>query len=351
MQAWQVFQSAARVLNGCIRPLGVTIVRTDTLSRLHKRAGRGPTECSYSEVDDEDREALVPTNPRLLELTRRYDGASREMGEPTVWKAGYVRAEDLLYFRGDNAYVWQFLSGNCQESYLLTYFYLKQMDNLDLFEKLREDADYGVFACATGHLDASGGIVLVSRDLLDSINEILFLDRVLGISRSVRLRILDIGAGYGRLAHRFVSGFANIEAYYCIDAIPCSTFLCEYYLRRKTVTDRAIAIPLDEQYNLPGQGAITIAINIHSFSECPIAAVDYWCRRCAQLGIKYLFVVPNGISKNGAIFVSHTSSDGNFRGQIEAHGYKLVHAEPKYSNSEVQIFGVSPAWYFLFEMV
>jgi hypothetical protein len=36
-----------------------------------------------------------------------------------------------------------------------------------------------------------------------------------------------------------------------------------------------------------------IAVNIHSFSECAIEAVDYWMSRCAELKIEYLFIVPD----------------------------------------------------------
>ena len=60
----------------------------------------------------------------------------------------------------------------------------------------------------------------VSRDLLDSVNELLYLDRKLDIVDRSELRVLDIGAGYGRLAHRMAQLVPGLADYACVDAIP-----------------------------------------------------------------------------------------------------------------------------------
>jgi SAM-dependent methyltransferase len=349
MTGFHIARRAMSGLNTCIKPLGLAVVRVGSLHEPDFRVDCGVVQHGRGGVDDTDRMNLVLNNLRLLDLACRYEKTGLFMGEPTLWKAGYVEERDLLYFRGDNPYIWQCRDGNHWQKYVLTYLYLKQKDHLGLFNSLREDGDYGVLAYATD-TDASGASLLMSRDLLDSVNEILFLDRTLDIARSPGTCILDIGAGYGRLAYRSVSALQNIERYFCIDAVPCSTFLCDYYLRRKGVADRATTVPLDEQERLPEDGAITLAINIHSFSECSAEAVNYWMGRCAAPGIKYLFVVPNRSAAGGSVF-HFSKMEGNFRPQIEAHGYKLQHAEPKYSNTEVQKLGVSPAWYYLFERV
>jgi len=87
----------------------------------------------------------------------------------------------------------------------------------------------------------------ISRDLLDSILEIYFLDRHLGLASAENHRtILDVGAGYGRLAHRLVSALSGAQRYLCTDAVAESTFISEYYLGFRGLDGRACAVPLDE---------------------------------------------------------------------------------------------------------
>ena len=87
----------------------------------------------------------------------------------------------------------------------------------ELGDKLVED-DY--FGNITFDIDGK----LVSRDLLDSLVEIYFLDRHLGLaSAAPGLTVLDIGAGYGRLAHRILSALPSATRYLCSDAIAEST--------------------------------------------------------------------------------------------------------------------------------
>jgi hypothetical protein len=255
-----------------------------------------------------------------------------------------VTAKDLLYFRGDNAFVWQFQDNTTPEKYLLTYLYLKTIDTIGLFDVLTEDGDYGVFSFPTGETGKDGNEVWVSRDLLDSACELLFLERTLQISQRPGLRILDIGAGYGRLAYRAVTALGNIDTYFCIDAIPESTFISSYYLSRKGAV-RTRVVPFDDQQDLVA-GTIGLAVNIHSFSECAIDAVDYWVSRCAELKVEYLFIVPNWSESGGKVLRLADATD--FSPVLAHHGYRLCHAEPKYRNPEIQKYGVSPAWYYLF---
>lgn len=49
-------------------------------------------------------EYLRLDNPRFIELKKRYASFNEEVTVPLLWKEGYVRPEDLLYFRGDNPF-------------------------------------------------------------------------------------------------------------------------------------------------------------------------------------------------------------------------------------------------------
>lgn len=299
-------------------------------------SGRGVTSA--------DRAALRAKNPELQALRQRYAGLSDIIGTSRVWRGGHLTTEDLLYFRGDNGYVWQSQDKNTPEKYVLTYLYLKTIDTLGVLDVLTEDGDYGVFAFPTGETDKDGNERLVSRDLLDSASELLFLERALQISRRPGLKVLDIGAGYGRLAYRAVTALDNIDTYFCIDAVPESTFISSYYLSRKGAV-RTRVVPFDDQQDLAA-GAIDLAVNIHSFSECAIEAVDYWLSRCAELKVEYLFIVPDSSAEGGEAL--RLVNGTHFNPLLAQYGYRLHHAEPKYRKSEVQKYGVSPAWYYLF---
>ncbi|MGO9353721.1 MAG: putative sugar O-methyltransferase [Mycobacterium sp.] len=319
--------------------LPINVARGRLIAWLRNRRGH-----SSRGVTAADRAALRVTNPALLALRERYVGLQGMMGPSPYWRPDYFKPEDLLYFRGDNCYVWQFQDSNAPEKYVLTYLYLKSIDTLGLFEVLSESGDYGVFTFPTGEADQRGDPKLVSRDLLDSVCELLFLDRTLQIARRPGLRVLDIGAGYGRLAYRAVTAFSTIDTYFCIDPIPESTFLSQHYLS-KMAAPRARVIAFDDQKDLIPE-TIDLAVNIHSFSECAIQAVDYWVSRCAELKIEYLFIVPNASTPGGKDLRLMDGTD--FSPLLARHGYLLWHSEPKYGNPEVQKYGVSPKWYYLF---
>lgn len=220
--------------------------------------------------------------------------------------------------------------------YALALLYVKSIDRLGFLEKLTEDDFFGNF---TFNFDQK----IISRDLLDSIIEIYFLEKHLSISSSKNLSVLDIGAGYGRLAHRMLCALPNIETYWCTDAIATSTFICEYYLRFRKLESRGKAIPMDEVENALKKQPIDIAINIHSFSECNISAVDWWLSLLNKHKVKYLMIVPN------SEFLE-TNDHKDFGNLIEKHGYKLVAKEPKYRIPVVQKYAINPTCHYLFEL-
>src|SRR5262249_27703187 len=224
-----------------------------------------------SELPNGAAQFLKPNNPQLIDLQDRYAAFDSSVTNSVLWGKGHVRVDDIAYFRQDNAYVWQLRGTNNLNilGYALAYYYAKSMDRMHLLVRLTED---NLFGSRTFIIDGR----VISRDLIDSILEIHFLESHLQLSTRTNLRILDIGAGYGRLAHRIIQSLENIRAYICADAIAVSTFICDYYLGFRGVAGRARAIPLDQIQQELNHNSIDVAVNIHSFSECTLSAISWW---------------------------------------------------------------------------
>jgi putative sugar O-methyltransferase len=282
-------------------------------------------------------------NPRLRELKNRYQALSHPVIDPSQWTEEFVnQIEKLQFFRGDYVYVWQYKNINTELHYWLTTSYLQARDKLGLLSVLTEDS---LFGCHSFHLNDN---LTVSRDLLDSIIEIYFLEQTIEISQIPNVKILDIGAGYGRLAHRIVKSLPNVEKVFCVDAIAESTFISEYYLRFRGVDEKAVVIPLDELDNLLLNHQIDLAINIHSFSECTLATITAWLDILQKHKVKYFMVVPNSPK------LLSTEKDGQhpeFLPVIQSRGYELVVHQPKYLDPVLQKHGVSPTYHYLFKFI
>jgi SAM-dependent methyltransferase len=192
--------------------------------------------------------------------------------------------------------------------------YVEARGGQEVLQLLSED---GAFGCWSTEIRGYGK---VSRDLLDSVNEILFLDRQLGVLGGRGLRVLDIGAGYGRLAHRMAAAIPSLADYCCIDAVPESTFLSEYYISFRGCAPPARVVPLSEFQASLAPGSFDLAVNIHSFSECTLAAIEWWVQQLRRLQVPYLFVVPN---EADGIFSREI--DGGYHDALpvlEASGYR-----------------------------
>ena len=180
-----------------------------------------PGISSPAALDAKTRTYLHPTNPTLVELHRRY--AAMNAPPHSCW-ASWERCIDLRRFRAENAYQSQAYFLQTLTRYRLTTAYVEARDSCGWLRSLGEDGRFGakLWPVASG-LD-------VTRDLLDSILELTWLKEMLEFGMDDTLHLLDIGAGYGRLAHRFTSLFPRASIT-CVDAIATSTFLCEFYLR------------------------------------------------------------------------------------------------------------------------
>ncbi len=287
-------------------------------------------------------EYLRRNNPRLSEYQRRYENFDSTVTEPLVWTNDKLKDEDISYFRGDNAYVWQLRGTNMHEmGYTLATYYLMSMDRLDLLNCLYEDGAFGSFT-----FKIAGKVV--SRDLLDSIAEIYFLEKHLGISTMRDFSVLDIGGGYGRLAHRMAEALPGLGHYYCTDAVAASTFICEYYLEYRNIRHKASSIALDRIEQTLAGAAVDIAVNVHSFSECKVPAIQWWLKLLTRYRVPFLMVVPNHYDKAGKRMLTNDGRD--ISRLIREAGYCEIALEPKYEDPLVQKYAINPSHYALYEL-
>lgn len=190
---------------------------------------------------------------RLRELRAAYVRCDRRVTRSGQWHSWTLTDAQLQRFRGDNAYVWQ-----RDGEFAVSLRSAKAQDHLGLLDKLSEDGAFGAVTIGVGGRT-------MSRDLLDSALELSFLDRHVSLTGK---QVTDIGAGYGRLAHRATAAF-DLD-WTCTDAVPESTFLCEYYLSCRR--SHAKILPL----NLVSEIGGDLVTNVHSFTECTAEAVDWW---------------------------------------------------------------------------
>lgn len=288
---------------------------------------------------------LSSTNPRLQELRAAY--ASTGLPPVTVasrWSAEAVESFlDLRYFRGESLITWHYreLPRVSELKFFILLSYVKQRDQLDLLKRLGED---GAFGCWSFEYPGHG---VVSRDLLESINEISFLEREIGISARDRISVLDIGAGYGRLAHRFVEAFDQVDDYCCVDAIPESSFLCDYYLRFRGTSPPARMVGLHRIEATLAPGSFDLAVNIHSFSECPYEAVAWWIELLGRLEVPRLLIIPNHPTE--LLSLEADGSHRDFHPALAAAGYALKVRQPVLDDPAVRsLMGVEDQFH-LFE--
>lgn len=293
-------------------------------------------------LSPQSRAVLHPDNPHLLDLTRRYARCQAPVCAHTQWATELESDEaDLRYFRGDNAYLWQY--SRSPELNRLRYFiyaqYLTQRPTrAELWEVLAED---GAFGCFTFTYE---GLPSVSRDLLDSINELSFLETHWGLFERTTVRVVDIGAGYGRLAHRMAAAVPSLEHYWCLDAVPRSTFLSEFYLAFRAV-ERATVVPVDRMDGgaVP-VGGVDLAINVHSFSEMSRGAIEGWLQWLTARGVDSLLIVPNERDRILSREANGTRQDCS--DLLAAAGYRLSVARPSIESAAVRdLLGVHD--YFL----
>jgi hypothetical protein len=173
------------------------------------------------------------------------------------------------------------------------------------------DREYGARVVKVAGVD-------VTRPYLDSAIELDFLARHLP---SLEIGVLDIGAGYGRLA-RVLARAATAGEFpriYTVDAIPVSAWLCEYYCAGTRVETLTLK-QFEERHR---QLDIGLVINIHSWNECSYGQVARWLEYVVSTRARYLFTVTWN-AHPGITYHTHTDDRRSFRPLLEAHFDQLA---------------------------
>lgn len=278
-------------------------------------------------------------NPRLISLSRAC--AQHPAAQHSQWSDDQLASSiDLLNFRGDNHYIYQTRYSPASSTYALTYMYIQQVDKLRILDRVDEDGLFGVY---TIEIDGR----LISRDILDSVNQINYIARSLSVDLNSNLSVLDIGAGYGRLGHRFATSWENARIT-CVDAVALSTFLCEYYISFRGVSDRVRVLALDQADEIRGK-SFDLVTNIHSFSEAPLVSIDWWFTLLDDVRVSRLLIVPNRLTE----FMS-TEKNGehlDYLPVLTKHGWRRVQEEPIYAYSPVaHAYALYPSFkFYMFE--
>lgn len=238
---------------------------------------------------------------------------------PNAFWQQHAKRIDPEDFRGH----WQYL--DCAEyPYAEMYAWCKE-HRPTWPAKLQED---GAFGCPTETM-VDGKVV--SRDLLDSIVELSFLASFYeDLARGAGLcgdeagalkhaSVLDIGAGYGRLAHRFQElwPLASVD---CVDPVIESVRVCLKYLDFRDVLGIVSSSPAEHcGYDL--------AINTHSWSECSHESVCEWIAWLRDHNVPRLFVVPH---PTPVMLGTYDEERGggygpSYHSDLMAAGYRVVH--------------------------
>lgn len=309
--------------------------------RLARLAGRRPPRrrLDPASLPDGAADWLRPDNPELLALEARYAAMDPAVTTPLVWDAARLSDEDLLWFRADNHFIWQLRGLNrTRRAYRLTVRALVAAGLGPLLDRLGEDGAFGAYV-----IEVDGR--RVSRDLLDSAGEIDFLRRHAGLGQRP-LAIIDIGAGYGRLAWRIEQAVPEGTRIFATDAYAKSSFVADHYLQHRKA-QRATMVPLHAIEDLLAATPVDLAVNVHSFSEMRPEAIAWWVERLGRAGVPRLMVVPNEGRSGGRR--CETNEGVDLAPLFARFGYRPAVAEPRYADPAVQRHGLDPTWLHLFE--
>lgn len=282
---------------------------------------------------------------RCGDLLRAFESEYSIMpNELSLWR-DWVQRSDVIGFRGEFCVSQagshdpsNFGPTRLIQAYTVAFEYALSHDRLAALSKFSDDGVYGGL-----RFEVDGQIV--SSDTIDSCLQLNFIARHCGFTPADELAMVDIGAGWGRLVSRFLELFPRGFAY-ALDAVPFSSFCAYRYLKRRGCSDRAV---VGSRAKLEGvqPGTFNIAVNVHSWSEAPLASIEVWLSQLDALRVPFLFFVPHGIP---AYTTEQSGPPKLIVPAILAHGWQTVVEEPKYGASlQRQQNGLYPsAHYYLF---
>lgn len=214
------------------------------------------------------------------QLEGRWEPGKSELSSLDMWQGWQKRVtESIPFFARCPIFVSQTESEDlyCEQANKLSTI-------VDLPEGKTRDEEFGARVVSTNALGK------VTRQWLDGVVEYDFLQRSIA-SQGLKLAeqsVLDVGAGYGRLA-AILSPY--VLEYTCVDAVTISSFLCEYYTMR--FCPKVSVLTLLEFETVWPTLKPDIAINIHSWSECSLDQIERWITILSGMDTRYLFVVPH----------------------------------------------------------
>ncbi|HEX2900443.1 MAG TPA: putative sugar O-methyltransferase [Bacteroidia bacterium] len=163
----------------------------------------------------------------------------------------------------------------------------------------------------------------VTRMWLESMVEIDFLYRNLPELELPTMKVLDIGAGYGRLAAALDKNAYDVR---CVDAVPISTEISRGYLKRFAPSVHVFSI--EEFEDIYTDLTFDLCVNIHSFNECKLSQIENWLKALEVMQVPYLFTVSHGQMDHNPepSYRSYGDDHPSFRPLLEAR-YELIAEE------------------------
>jgi hypothetical protein len=185
----------------------------------------------------------------------------------------------------------------------------------------------------------------VSIDLLASAGELGFLSRSKVFERIPVRHVVDIGAGYGRMADHFCQALPGIASYACLDAVPESTYLSEFHLARRNFMDgRAEVVPLGQVDSLMLTRTCDLAVAARVFDQIPARCVAAWLDLLTAMDTRALFLVTARRDRLRSLELGGGHLD--YSGLLRRRGFRVVHDES--AASEPSGDPLVPEHYYLF---